>query len=76
MKAETYIKHFEDYDKAFEMMTMKNRACKRAGNDKDIYCVVPGPEDDYAVVDLATAIDLVTGEVNYPPTAKPMGWAL
>jgi hypothetical protein len=69
MTTETYIKHYSEYDTAFEMMTQKKKACKRAGNSKDIYCVVPGPQDDYAVVDLGTAIDLGLGYVwNFSST--------
>lgn len=62
-KTETYLKHFNEYDNAFDWMTMKNRACKAANNTKDICCVVPGPENNYAVVDLGTAIDLELGYV-------------
>lgn len=69
MKTETYLKHFNEYDEAFDWMIMKNRACKKAGNKDDIYCVVPGPENNYAVVDLGTAIDLQLGYVwNYSST--------
>lgn len=39
----------------------KNQACRRAGNYKDIYCLVDGPENNYAVVDLKTAIELGQG---------------
>jgi hypothetical protein len=40
---------------------MKNKVCRRAGNYKDIYAVVDGPENNFAVVDLNTAIDLGAG---------------
>ena len=57
----SYAKFFETEDAAIARAAMKNRACKRAGNYKDIYAVVDGPCDDYAVVDLNTAIDLGSG---------------
>ncbi len=63
MKAETFLKHFPEYDKAFDYMTQRNRSFSKAGNTKDIFCVVPGPEYNYAVVDLRTAIELELGYV-------------
>lgn len=36
----------------------KNKACRDADNHRDIYAVVDGPANDWAVVDLSTAIDL------------------
>ena len=56
----TYLKEFAEYNEAWDWMVMKNQACERAGNKSDIYCVVPGPDDDYVVVDLKTAIELGT----------------
>jgi hypothetical protein len=38
-------------------MVAKNRACKRAGNLKDIFVLVDGPENDFAVMDLDSAIE-------------------
>ena len=55
------MKRFDDENKALDWCGMKNNACKRAGNYKDIYAVVTGPEEDYAVVDLSTAIELGFG---------------
>jgi hypothetical protein len=40
---------------------MKNKACRRAGNFKDIYAIIDGPEDNYAVVNIETAIDFNCG---------------
>jgi hypothetical protein len=54
MATRTYLKRFTDADHADAWMRMKNRAAR----DGIIYCVVDGPEDDYAVVDLTTAIEL------------------
>lgn len=63
MPQQTYINHKPTYEAAFDFMAMKNRACERAGNKNDTFCVVPGPENNYSVVDLATAIDLGMGYV-------------
>lgn len=53
----TYIKLFTAEANADVWMRGKNRA----NRDGLIYCVVPGPRDDYAVVDLETAIELGAG---------------
>ena len=60
-KQETYIRYFETENKALDICMIKNKACKRAGNFRDIYAVVDGPDDNFAVVDLSTAIDLGFG---------------
>ena len=60
-KQETYIRYFETENDALTRCELKNRACKRAGNYRDIYAVVDGPEDNFAVVDLSTAIELGFG---------------
>lgn len=63
MKPQTFVKQLTTYDEAFDFMLNKNKSFKRAGS-KDIYCVVPGSDgDNYAVVDLSTAIDLGIGYV-------------
>jgi hypothetical protein len=72
MKAQTFIKDYANYEDAFEYMNMKNRAFKKAGNKEDILCVVPGCEgDNYAVVDLMTAIELGLG---YVWSSSSTGW--
>ena len=58
---DTYLREFTDRDDAVAWMTQKNRACHRAGNTTDLYAVVDGPTDNFAVVDLDTAIDLGLG---------------
>lgn len=59
MKNQTsYEKRFSTENEALDWMQMKNRTCRAAGNTSDIYCVVDGPENDFAVVDLSTAIEL------------------
>lgn len=67
----TYIKLFADYDEAFSLMRQKNISLKKAGNKADLYCVVPGPNDDYAVVDFDTAVELGSG---YVWAASAPGW--
>jgi len=57
MKAQTYIKEFNDETKAREWMVMKNQTQR----DGSIFCLVPGEEKDWAVVDLSTAIELGMG---------------
>ena len=57
MKTETYIRFFYTENDALVRCELKNKACKRANNYRDIYAVIDGPEDNYAVVDLKTAID-------------------
>jgi hypothetical protein len=57
----TYCKYFNTEDEAQEWMTMKNRT-----SVNDIYCMVPGPADNFAVVDHLTAIELGLGyKINY-----------
>lgn len=55
MKAnETYIKTFSNEDAAHDHMRMKNRVVV----DGTLFCLVDGPDDQYSVVDLKTAIEL------------------
>ena len=56
MKTTTYIKRFTTEEAAYSWMVMKNRA-----SAKDIFCLVPGEDNNFAVVDLCTAIDLGLG---------------
>lgn len=56
-----YTRFFASENDARSICQIKNQACRRAGNFKDIYCLVDGPEDNYAIVDLKTAIDLGMG---------------
>lgn len=58
MKATTYCKFFSNENDAAMRCSLKNRAARRANNYRDIYCLVDGPENNYAVVDLRTAIEL------------------
>ena len=61
MTTATYMTMFNTENAALTRCSMKNRACRRANNYKDIYAVVDGPSDDFAVVDLRTAIELGCG---------------
>lgn len=56
-KQATFMKFFASHGEAFEYMKRKNLAARGAGDKDTTYCVVDGPDDDYAVVDLDTAID-------------------
>jgi hypothetical protein len=47
------IKFFESEDDAREYMRLINHT-----HLKEIFCLVDGPEDNFAVVDLESAIDL------------------
>lgn len=57
----TYVKEFATENEAMDRMRLKNRASRAAGNRRDTYAVVDGPLDNWAVVDLRTAIDIGTG---------------
>ena len=66
MKTRQYMVTFDAEEDARTRCLIKNRACAKAGNNRDIYAIVDGPSDDYAVVDLLTAIELGNGyEVIY-----------
>jgi hypothetical protein len=54
----SYLKFFADVDKAYNWMRMKNISCKAANNFKDLFVMIDGPENNFAVVDLNTAIDM------------------
>ena len=54
----TYMMFFADKGAARDFAKEKNRAARRENKKNDCYCVVDGPEDDFAVVDIDTAIEL------------------
>lgn len=58
MATRRYQKFFATEDEAGTRMRLMNQASR----DGTIFCLVDGPDDDYAVVDLQTAIEL---EVPY-----------
>jgi hypothetical protein len=43
---------------AFDRCRLRNKACKDAGNSRDLYAVVEGPDCGWCVVDLDTAIEM------------------
>jgi hypothetical protein len=49
------IQVFTNENKAYEIMRSRNSAAKRAGNFRDVLCVVDHPEG-WALMDLNTAI--------------------
>jgi len=53
-----FIKRFETKKEAKKYMNMKNHVCRAAGNFKDIYVLANGPENDFAIVDLKTGIEI------------------
>lgn len=57
----TYLKTFSNENEAMGWMKMKNRACAAAGNRKELFVVCDGPENNFAVVDIKTAIELGGG---------------
>ena len=61
MKPSTYFKTFQTEAAAMDWMRMKNRACAAAGNRKELFAVTDGPEDNFAVLDIKTAIELGNG---------------
>jgi hypothetical protein len=54
-KQATFIRTFENESEAEDFMTMKNRVNRVASW---IWVLVEGPEDNFAVVDLSTAIEM------------------
>ena len=62
MKTRTeYMRMFENENEALDRCEMKNKACKAANNTRDIFAVIEGPEENWAVVDLTTAIEFGQG---------------
>lgn len=56
-----YLRFFDSENDAAARCSMKNKCARAAKNFKDIYCLVDGPDNNYAVVDLMTAIELGGG---------------
>lgn len=61
MKPRTYLKFFASKERALDWMRMINTAAQRAGNKRDLMVVTDGPEDNFAVMDLDSAIELGGG---------------
>jgi len=49
-----YLKEISEEKEARDWMAMKNQASR----DGNIYCLVAGPSDNWAIVDVKTAIEL------------------
>jgi hypothetical protein len=56
MKATPYMKTYATEAEADARMRTRNRAHRNG--DGQIFCLVDGPDDNFAVVDLGTAIEL------------------
>jgi hypothetical protein len=61
MKTKKYLKMFKSENLAMDLMRAKNRACKLAGNFRELFVVTDGPENNFAVMDLKSAIELAGG---------------
>lgn len=61
MKATEYLKMFTAENAAMTWMRNMNRTRAAAGNHRDVFVVTDGPEDDFAVMDLKSAIELGNG---------------
>lgn len=57
-KPKTFLKYFATENQAMEFMAARNRTARLAGNRKDLLVVTDGPEDNFAVMDVATAIEM------------------
>lgn len=57
-QSQTYVKYFKEESDAYSWMKMKNKVQVKLTN---LFVLVDGPEDNFAVVDLRTAQDLGTG---------------
>jgi hypothetical protein len=53
----TYFRSFTDENEAYQMMVLKNRACKKANNYKDAFVLVDGPDNNFVVMDDRSAIE-------------------
>ena len=56
MKREITFKEFKTEKKAEAFMAMRNGAYKAAGNRLDKVCLVDGPENNFIIMDLMSAI--------------------
>jgi hypothetical protein len=64
-KQESYCKFFDDEEKADNWMKMKNRSRMLAKN-YDMFAMIDGPENNFAIVDISTAIEMGMGyTINY-----------
>ena len=66
MNQPTYLRAFSDRDTAYTHMRNRNRAStpldpNAPAKHRDLFCLVDGPEDNWCVVDIMTAIELGNG---------------
>ena len=54
-KSNEVLRFFDSESEAWDYMVMRNRAHQRG--DKQLVVLVDGPEDNFAVMDLESAID-------------------
>ena len=60
----TPIRFYENLTDAIAMCEVRNKACRRAGNFRDVLAIVEHP-DGWALCDLSTAIELELGYTIY-----------
>lgn len=53
-----YCRFFETEEDAYRHMVCLNRKAERDGRKNETFALVDGPDNDFAVVDIATAIYL------------------
>ena len=53
-----YIKIFKHQINAISWMRMKNQACRLANNFRELYGVTDGPENNFAVMDIKSILEL------------------
>lgn len=56
-----YLKLFKREIDAISWMRMKNHACKLAKNYRDLFAVTDGPENNFAVMDIKSILELGNG---------------
>ena len=57
-KTQTCIRFFDLFDEAETHMREMNRNFRQSAVHPDLFVLIDGPEDNYAIVDLMTAIDM------------------
>lgn len=60
MQTKRFTKMFKTESRAVEFARLQNIAMKAAGNH-DLLVVAPGPDDNFAVMDIKSAIELGLG---------------
>ena len=60
MQTKRFTKMFKSESRAVEFVRLQNIAMKAAGN-QNLLVVAPGPDDNFAVMDIENAIELGLG---------------